>query len=436
MIFSELYKSPRSPLARLRHNNTSLSGASPPPSPSPTIAPATVAAEAMAAPTAVPAWADDEYADLLSKDKTKQKDAVKRYLSAQVKNDWDFVWDESTAARVQLPKGEVAKTSDDEAVVEDKTQEDQGYQVDDTDSDDDDNESVYSVMSEDNARFRARTEWTSDFSDDEDSVPFSPFRFDHSESAVSNLHLAELTKRARRRKQVRKEMEWNQGLACFETRRNAWTGAKTVRVRSKPGVPPLLSPKSPRRFFFRRSMSGSPPSAYALHQVESATTSDASSAKDDRELKKNLSNGSAPPDPRTYPVETLIPLAQPILPPSNPLRASITPSVYLSLYDKVILHNLQPSCPINLGDMLRACVTGWKRDGEWPPKPAPYDAGMSRKKPKTPSTPGEKDNSRRLSFGILGREKEKDDGSPASKGFRRSLQRAFGLGPIPGVDAT
>ncbi|MDE9440015.1 DUF4050 domain-containing protein, partial [Staphylococcus xylosus] len=37
-----------------------------------------------------------------------------------------------------------------------------------------------------------------------------------------------------------------------------------------------------------------------------------------------------------------------------------TPSLYLSLYDKVILNNLQPSCPINLQDMIRSCVTGWK----------------------------------------------------------------------------
>lgn len=26
--------------------------------------------------------------------------------------------------------------------------------------------------------------------------------------------------------------------------------------------------------------------------------------------------------------------------------------------------------PINLADMVRACVMGWKKDGEWPPRPA------------------------------------------------------------------
>jgi hypothetical protein len=50
------------------------------------------------------------------------------------------------------------------------------------------------------------------------------------------------------------------------------------------------------------------------------------------------------------------------------MRASIQPSMYGSLYDKVVVQSLQPSCPVNLADMLRACVVGWKRDGEWPPK--------------------------------------------------------------------
>jgi hypothetical protein len=56
------------------------------------------------------------------------------------------------------------------------------------------------------------------------------------------------------------------------------------------------------------------------------------------------------------------------------MRASVQPSMYGSLYDKVVAQSLQPSCPVNLADMLRACVVGWKRDGEWPPKsvyPAP-----------------------------------------------------------------
>src|SRR5699024_3908064 len=71
MIFSDFYKSPRSPLAKLRHHHPQL--------PTPP-------------PTATPDWVAPEYADLLSTDKSKQKEAIKRYLSDKVKTDWQFTW--------------------------------------------------------------------------------------------------------------------------------------------------------------------------------------------------------------------------------------------------------------------------------------------------------------------------------------------------------
>ncbi|KAF4508317.1 hypothetical protein G6O67_004715 [Ophiocordyceps sinensis] len=60
MIFSDFYRSPRSPLSKLRHHHNQGSAH---------------------LPTATPDWVAAEYADLLSKDKAKQKEAVKRYLS-------------------------------------------------------------------------------------------------------------------------------------------------------------------------------------------------------------------------------------------------------------------------------------------------------------------------------------------------------------------
>ncbi|KAJ3495518.1 hypothetical protein NLG97_g3335 [Lecanicillium saksenae] len=132
---------------------------------------------------------------------------------------------------------------------------------------------------------------------------------------------------------------------------------------------------------------------------------------------------------RTYPVETLLPLAQPILPPNNPLRASITPNVYIGLYDKVILHNLQPSCPINLADMLRSCVTGWKRDGEWPPRSTPYNPPAPKKKNPKPKKPV-------ASVAPAAQPTESDVKASRRLSFRRSLQRAFGMGPLPGLGET
>lgn len=432
MIFSDFYKGSRSPLARLRHHHPQLSSKS---------------------PTATPDWVGEEYADLLSRDKAKQKEAVRRYLAAKIRQDWEFPWPPPAApgqgVSEQSLTSQLATTPDVE--VQDEIHEDQGYRADEqTDSeadascneqgDDDDADSIYSVVSEDNVHYRPRAEWTSDLSDEEEEHDTSsPFRFDSPDNVGSALELASLAKRARRRRDLRNEMTWNPGLACFEARRNAWTGARTVRVRSKPLSVPQTSPKSPRKSFFRRSLSSSPPNPTpSLAADLSATTSDTSSlAKDEKDLTRLNYHGAASPAPeRThmYPVRTLLPLAQPLLPPTNPLRASITPSVYLSLYDKVILHNLQPSCPINLADMLRSCVSGWKRDGEWPPRPTPSQEAAAKKKQKKPATPSNAENgnaSRRLSFGRRPRENQEE--SRTGKGFRRSLQRAFGLGQSPGL---
>ncbi|KAM3564149.1 hypothetical protein MY1884_000891 [Beauveria asiatica] len=441
MIFSDFYKGSRSPLARLRNGNPQL--------------PAKLA-------TNSPDWVGDEYADLLSKDKAKNKEAVRRYLADKVRDDWAFDWPtqqvgQSSAKPVQQEEDQSAgletAKADDTAVetTADPSAIDDGYQVEDTELDSDD-ESVYSVVSADNLHWRARAEWTSDIDEDDDGSSFDDSR--------SSLQHSAIARQARRRRAIREEASWNPGLACFEARRNAWTGAKTVRVRSKPvastPVQPI-SPRSPRRFFFRRSMSSSPPSAAAAlaaaHAASadlSGTASDSSSIPHD-ELRKvdSHADGSTANTPatsteetRTYPVETLLPLAQPILPPNNPLRASITPNVYLALYDKVILHNLQPSCPINLGDMLRSCVTGWKRDGEWPPRSTPYNPPAAKKKspkpkkpvvPTTHATEAEAKASRRLSFNLLNRDA---DESRAGKGFRKSLQRALGMSPLAGFGET
>ncbi|KPM45684.1 hypothetical protein AK830_g843 [Neonectria ditissima] len=436
MIFSDIYRSPRSPIAKLRHQSIQLSA---PLSPS------------------TPGWVAEEHADLLSRDKNKQKDAVKRYLDAKIKNDWDFQWPPRSvnpAPKIVIPDGIVAapciqtSTPDDVPVqgvettsldtteptkpVQDKTQDDDGYQVDD-DEDESDAESTYSTVSEDPVHYRPRTEWTSDFSDDEPLPSRSPFRFDTPGNVGPTVQAVIFAKQAKRRRAVRKEAEWNEGLACFEARRTAWTGARTVRVRTKPVLSPSASPRSPRRFFFRRSMSSSPPSS-TVSSTQPPNVSDSSDASslakgDEKELQKQLSKDtspSTPPSNQNYPVETLIPIAPPLLPPNNILRASITPSVYISLYDKVIIHSLQPSCPINLSDMLRACVTGWKRDGEWPPRPTAAPAPVARKKKKpTPQQENSGNVARRMSFGLLGR--DKDEESAPGKIFRRSLHKALGI---------
>ncbi|KAK3304213.1 uncharacterized protein B0T15DRAFT_233004 [Chaetomium strumarium] len=364
MIFTDLYKSPRSTFNKLR---SSLPHGVPPP---PDIDP-----------------------DLVSRDKAKQKEAVKRHLAEKIRNDWEFTWPPVVAAAAAtaeptiaaqdgvvppVTEGDVTNLTPVPETADGDPLRDAGEEADS----DSDAESTYSTISEDPERFRPRAEWTSDLSDNDDfHVPTSPFRFDSPEAVGAAVRDSIESKRAQRRKAVREEAKWNPGLACFEARRNAWTGARIVRVKPKP--PNAVSPTSARRFFWRHSrtestvISSSPPSPTSPLQptatrTSTTTASESDSGKSATYVQKTASHNQTPSIP--YPVETVIPIPPPLLPPQNPMRASIQPSMYGSLYDKVVVQSMQPSCPVNLSDMLRACVVGWKRDGEWPPKssyPAP-----------------------------------------------------------------
>jgi Protein of unknown function (DUF4050) len=156
------------------------------------------------------------------------------------------------------------------------------------------------------------------------------------------------------------------------------------------------------------------------------------------------SSTAVEPDPEDEWEEDIeIPIAPPLLPPENGMRATITPAAYNTIYDKIILQQLTPSCPMNLKDVTRSCVQGWKRDGEWPAKSSVPDALAGKKK-----------KGRKLSVagvaGLFGlerlsskEEKEKlekeKEAERASKegggkdnaelgGLRRSIQRILKLG--------
>ncbi|KAK4133271.1 hypothetical protein BT67DRAFT_361248, partial [Trichocladium antarcticum] len=371
MVFSDFYKSPRSPLSKFRHSPAQ----------------------------AVPGLSDLD-ADLVSKDKTKQKEAVKRYLAEKIRNDWDFVWPAvaapavPAAAPTELITSEGPSRASEDDPLDPPTPQPAPAATPDEDAPRDPGEeadsesdagSVYSTISEDALLFRPRIEWTSDLSDDDQPrVSSSPFRFDSPEAVGASVLTSIDSKRTRRRRAVRDEVKWNPGLACFEARRNAWTGAKMARVKPKPPSP--VSPSSSRRIFWRHHRtqssashgvaSGSPPGpTSALHHTtthssqhtDTTRASESDSANSAAARTPSHEDAAAPPA-ALYPVETLIPLPPPLLPPQNPMRASVQPSMYGSLYDKVVAQNMQPSCPVNLADMMRACVVGWKRDGEWPPK--------------------------------------------------------------------
>ncbi|KAI9367296.1 hypothetical protein BJX61DRAFT_320428 [Aspergillus egyptiacus] len=92
--------------------------------------------------------------------------------------------------------------------------------------------------------------------------------------------------------------------------------------------------------------------------------------------------------------DPLIPVVPSLIATTNPIRASITPAMYPSIYSKVVLQGLTPTVPINLADLTRAMVQGWKADGQWPPTPKPQtivlpdiNAAVARRsrQPDTPS---------------------------------------------------
>ena len=374
MLLSDLYKSTKSPLSRLRHHPGSHHGPQDP---------------------------EYSHADLISKDKVRQKEAVKRYLADRIRNDWVFKWPPSTADEA----GEEREAVHDSAIADSSDDDDGGHVDDENDSD---SLSNYSSVSEDLEHFRPRDEWLSDLSEDERArTKVSAYRFSSPDAVGAALEASELERSARRRKAARDEMKWNTGLACFSARRDAWTGAKTVRVRSpKPPTPPPQSATSPpaskRLSWFRLSSSapstplsdtatsvgGGPVSPTATRASGDTTIAVSSSSASDGESK--LKDGLNKSMRR---IETLLPVPPPLLPPANPMRSSITPATYPSIYDRIVVHSMTPACPINLQDVIRSCVAGWKRDGEWPPRGsaaqvAPVVAIKNKRRPKQPSSGG------------------------------------------------
>lgn len=433
MLFSDLYKSTKIPLSRLRQHSHQ------------------------------PVIVSRDYdPDLVSKDKAKQKEAVRRFLAERIRNDWTFSW--PPVSEVENPAKPISEdavhesehVSSHEPVVEPgRTEEltlgadEDGYHCDD---DDDDAASVYSTVSEDNIHFRPRTEWLSDISDDEPVSPLA-YRFETPDAVGSTVKATELARSAKRRRDARAEMEWNTGLACFTARRDAWTGAKVVRVRPKPVESTPTSPTTKRLSFWRLSSSSSPssPTDSPAESTVGTVPLSPSGTRTSGDTTAVSSVDTDPRDPRDlrtkedtsgYPVQTLLPTPPPLLPAANPMRASISPANYGAIYDKIIINALTPACPINLADMLRACVVGWKRDGEWPPRAAdvPPVVALRKKKRKDSTTEKGANIGRRLSFNFLGRRlsgggdsmvapgspPKHDDSGPA-KGMRRSLQRVLGL---------
>ncbi|CCU74179.1 unnamed protein product [Blumeria hordei] len=243
-------------------------------------------------------------ADLTSSDRNKQKRALRILLAEKVRNDWSFPW----------------------PPAEDSISETQGI-------------STFQGTDQQTSKFtecewKERDEWLSNLSDvgekissNASTLPLTPNSPIITLSNSSSIEKIEDSLRERRRivkANYEKELLWNDGLRCFTARRDAWTQAR-VTLR-----PELKSPTS------------------STQVDEENEEMDAGS----KELELE--------------VVLEIPIAPSIIPADNFVRKSITPRAYSVIFDKVVMNSIVPTCPINLKDVIRSCVEGWKRNGEWP----------------------------------------------------------------------
>jgi hypothetical protein len=177
-----------------------------------------------------------------------------------------------------------------------------------------------------------------------------PYKFDSPDSIGDDVEQKRQSRKRKRRERQEEEMGWNEGLRTFVERRDVWTGAASVRK------------------YGAKVMEATP------ERLDSGAGSDttipppeASSAKND-------------------PADPLIPLAPRML-RGNPIRESIKETGYTDIYNNIVITQRTPSVPVNLADMTRALVLGWKQNGEWPPKAGPLDplAGGRRRLAGAPS---------------------------------------------------
>lgn len=172
----------------------------------------------------------------------------------------------------------------------------------------------------------------------------SPYKYENPDAVAAPV----VTRKRKRYRRLRNECLWNEGLAVYIQRRDAWTGACAYQQ----GCHHHHYHHQPTRHI---SLGG--------NFLDADPDADPSTPR--------FSSPSPPPP--------LLPLPPPLLSASNPIRASITPSTYPTIFSKVVIQGLAPTVPINLSDIVKALVQGWKDQGEWPPKPVEENAPLERR---------------------------------------------------------
>ncbi|KAL1605275.1 hypothetical protein SLS60_004823 [Paraconiothyrium brasiliense] len=205
--------------------------------------------------------------------------------------------------------------------------------------------------------------------EDEGADGSDPYKFDSPDSIGDAVELKAQKRNAKRRTALEDEMKVNEGLRMFVERRDAWTGVASVKKYGTAGRPAQAhnvaraaeAERSP-------SISADISSSNAPTPMSVDSQASATAAHDEA-----LRTATHPTD------EVLVPVA-PALLPDNAVRKSITPRAYPEIFNKIVVSSRTPSVPINLSDMTKALVAGWKENGEWPPKAAPLDPLAGKKR--------------------------------------------------------
>jgi hypothetical protein len=178
------------------------------------------------------------------------------------------------------------------------------------------------------------------------------YKFDSPDAIGDSVEHMREKRRKRRRMRLQEEMAENEGLRIWVERRDAWTGAASVRKYGPPckAQLPALVPQHD--------------SGNGAGDTMQLDPTPSTSAAEDRNR------------PDTF---DLCPVAPRLL-SDNPIRASINPKAYSDIYAKIVTSSRTPSVPINLSDMTRSLVQGWKDTNEWPPKVGAVDPLAGRKR--------------------------------------------------------
>ncbi|OSS50025.1 hypothetical protein B5807_04790 [Epicoccum nigrum] len=204
------------------------------------------------------------------------------------------------------------------------------------------------------------------------------YKFDSPDAIGDAVAHARATRRRRRRARLEEEMGVNEGLRIWVERRDAWTGARSVRRFAERRHGRVRALACGAQGGGGGGVGFGAMGSGVLRDDATFTTATATADGEADPMDVDQATTTTTADDALPSADT-VPVAPPLL-PSNPIRASITPKTYPDLYAKIVASSRTPSVPINLSDMTRALVQGWKDANEWPPKIGAVDPLAGRRK--------------------------------------------------------